>query len=988
MCQPAAHAPRGFLPRTLVASFVVVCWACSGRADRPDFETEVAPILVKRCLECHQQPDVAGGLNLTTRKGLLRGGESGAVIDSKKIEESILVQRVVDGEMPPEQHGRSRRLPESEIDVLRRWVRAGAEWPTNRTLDWFERTNEVRGGLDWWSFQKVTQPPVPPLSGRQVENPIDAFVFARLEANSMTPAPQADKRTLIRRLHYDLIGLPPSREQVEAFVADEDPDAWTRMIDRLLDQPQYGERWARHWLDVVRYADSYGYERDQEIPFAWKYRDWVVNALNDDIPYSDFIIDQLAGDEVADRDEQSVIATGFLRLGTWNDEPNDPRDYVYDRLEDVVHTTSSAFLGLTVKCARCHSHKFDPIRQQDYYRMASAFWAGPIQPRDRKWLGGPTPDELGSKDVSGWTDLSSLPPPLRLLRNGEREQPMGIVIPASLSTIPSLETEFSAPPKGAPTSHRRLQLAKWIANEKNPLTPRVLVNRLWQHHFGKAIVRTPNNFGYLSDPPTHPALLDWLAAEFVRCGGSIKQMHRLILTSETWRQSSIHPEQTRYHQLDAANRLWWRSELRRLDAESIRDSMLAASGELELKVGGPSFKPTISPEALEGLSRKSAAWQPSPPAEQNRRSLYAFLKRGLLPPMMTAFDLGDATASCGKRNVTTVPTQALAMMNNRFVHERGLRLARDAVANANEPKGQVDRIYSSILRRRPTKHEIERSLRHIVTQRETYWRAITKNNSDDAIRHRLTESLMLHLRADQAITDDHQRVTKVVDLSPGASHALQDDPQRRPRFRREGFGGHPTILFEGGRSFLKLSHSPIDQQEFTIIVVANDLGTDGHREIISNWSAGKNVGTSIFLGLTGEKTVRLSDAFASAGELRDRHRAFVLSAVNGRGRAAVYQNGLEIAAMNKTLPERKLDTEWVIGQQGNIDGEFWRGGVAEIRVYGRALSDEERQAVERQLGDRYGLEIASIQENPSPELLALASLCHVLFNSNEFLYVD
>jgi hypothetical protein len=710
------------------ASWLLACLLCtsSAAAVSPDFEAEIAPVLVGRCVECHRQPDPAGGLLLTTRDGVLGGGESGSAVDLSSPADSYLLERVHDGEMPPEQQGRPQTLDDVEIRLLEQWIAAGAPWPPGRKLDLLERTTELRAGRDWWSLQPIIKPAIPRLSKlNQPRNAIDAFVLARLEANDMSPAPPADKRTLLRRLYYDLIGLPPTAGQIAAFVNDDDPDAWCKVIDQLLAMPQYGERWARYWLDLARYADTSGYERDQEKLFAWKYRDWVVKAFNDDMRYDQFIIEQIAGDEIAGRSEKSVIATGFMRLGTWNDEPNDPLDYQYDRLEDQVHTTASAFLGLTVKCARCHTHKFDPIAQEDYYRMASAFWAGPIAARDRKWLGGPSAGELGYEDVLGWSDLTANPSPLHLLKNGQREHPMQVIVPASMSLIPSLQREFDVPPEASKSSLRRLQLARWIADPANPLTPRVLVNRLWQHHFGQAIVRTPNNFGFLADPPTHPQLLDWLAAEFIESDGSFKHLHRLILKSQTWRQSSLHPRSEPYRERDSANRLWWRAERRRLDAESLRDSMLTASGELDLVVGGVSFRPTLSPAALEGLSRKSDAWQASPPEDQKRRSIYMYFKRGLLPPMMTAFDLCDATLSCGKRDVTTVPTQALALLNNRFVHERSAHLAALIVASESNRAAQVEQSWLRVLKRRPGERELELSLHHLAVQQ----RALTSNGA-------------------------------------------------------------------------------------------------------------------------------------------------------------------------------------------------------------------------------------------------------------------
>lgn len=685
-----------------------------------DFEADIAPILVKRCVECHQANNVSGGLLLTSHAGLLAGGDSGAVVDLASPGESYLLERVTIGEMPPPEKGHSRQLPLAEIELLQRWLEAGAQWPEDRELDWLERTTELRAGRDWWSLQPISMPEPPTLVNLpQPENPIDAFILARLEQHDLLPSPQADRSVLLRRLTYDLVGLPPTATQIADFVQDRSPDAWEKVIDRLLASPQYGVRWARFWLDLARYADTSGYERDQEKPYAWKYRDWVIKAFNDDMPYQQFVIEQLAGDELENSTEQSVIATGFLRLGTWNDEPNDQEDYQYERLEDLVHTTTTAFLGLTVKCARCHTHKFDPIEHEDYYRVASAFWPGPILARDRAWLGGPSPQEMGVENVLAWTDITTTPSALHLLKNGDRKQPQQTVEPASLSCVPAMYRTFDPPSAGAKTSGRRLQLAKWIADAKNPLTWRVVVNRIWQHHFGEAIVRTPDNFGFLADPPTHPELLDWLAADFVS-HGSFKRLHKLILTSQTWRQASLHPEQDTYALVDSANRLWWRAERRRLDAEALRDSMLAVTSELDLSLGGKCYRPTLASEALDGLSMKSAAYEASPIDEQKRRSIYGYLQRSLLPPLLTAFDLCDATGPTGQRAVTLVPTQSLALLNNPFVHDRSQKLSETILAEAMEPVEQAQLAWRAIIRRAPSHSELDASVQHIVEQREAF----------------------------------------------------------------------------------------------------------------------------------------------------------------------------------------------------------------------------------------------------------------------------
>ena len=711
--------------RTSIAFALAIVVPVGANAAGPDFEKEVAPILIRRCLECHTGAEPAGNLDLSNAPSLRAGGDSGDVIDPK---ESVLLHRVNDGEMPPRKQGKSQALPPGEIDVLRKWIAAGASWPQGRTLDIYEVTTDVRGGRDWWAFQPVKRVPPPPTAS----NPIDGFIRKNLDDRGWQPAPEADRRTLIRRLSFDLIGMPPTFDEIEEFEKETQPDAYERLVDRLIASPHYGERWARHWLDVARYADTCGYERDQTKLHAWKYRDWVVEALNADKPFDRFILEQLAGDELSDRSESTVTATGFLRLGTWNDEPNDANEYKYERLEDIVHATTTAFLAITVKCARCHDHKFDPITQKDYYRTAAAFWAGPIEPAAREHLGGPTREQLGF-DVLGWTDRNSTPPPLRLLKKGDPTRPTDVVPFGFLSLAPSLNRAFPWPPQGAKTTGRRLALARWIADPNNPLTARVWVNRLWHHHFGAGLVRSPDNFGFTGEKPTHPELLDWLASEFVRNGWKSKPIHRLIVTSATYKQTSIHPHQEIYAAKDAGNRLWWRADRRRLDAESLRDSLLFASQQLDLSNrGGPSFVPEISPEALEGWSRKGAEWKPSPAEEQRRRTLYMFVKRGLLSPTLTVFDTPDTTLPCGQRDVTTVAPQALAMLNNNFIHQQSSALAKRATAGAANETQIVQRAWRFALGRDPRATEQNFALDHLAAQTQ---RLGTKEKAIESLCH-------------------------------------------------------------------------------------------------------------------------------------------------------------------------------------------------------------------------------------------------------------
>ena len=415
--------------------------------EETDFERDVAPLLVQRCLECHSSVDPSGGLDLTNYQTLMRGGDSGLAIEST-LDSSLLVKRLVSGEMPPEKNGKSQALTELELAVFRSWNAAGAKWPDGRVLDPFERTTAKRAGRDWWAWQPMKMPLLGSLSNGS--NSIDQLIQQKLTEQQLSLAPPADRRTLLRRVTFDLIGMSPSAEEVSAFEQDASIDAYERVVDRLLESKHFGERWARHWLDLVRFAETNGYERDAVKPNAWRYRDWIIEAINSDIPYDQFVTEQLAGDEIPNRSEASVIATGFLRLGTWDDEPNDPSEYQYERLEDMVHTTTTAFLGMTVKCARCHDHKFDAIPQTDYYRIAAAFWGGPVAHRKREWNGGPTREELGY-DVLGWTDLGREPPSLHLLKKGDVHRPMQVVAPGALSGSADLDRVFAPSPPEAKT---------------------------------------------------------------------------------------------------------------------------------------------------------------------------------------------------------------------------------------------------------------------------------------------------------------------------------------------------------------------------------------------------------------------------------------------------------------------------------------------------------------------------------------------------------
>ena len=950
----------------------------------PDtFEDEVAPLLIERCIECHRGSSPSGGLDLSTAAGITHESDSGHTILPGLVSESYLMSRIRDGEMPPPERGQPRPLSEDQIRIFSSWIEKGATWPEGRTLDLYERTTATRGGRDWWSFQPITNATPPSVSDAEdVRKPIDAFIQSRLTERGWIAAEAADRRTLVRRMSIDLTGLPPTFEQINDFVTDRSPHAYENLVNRLIASPAFGEKWGRHWLDVVRFAETSGYERDQVKPQAWRYRDWVVRAINEDLPFDQFVTHQLAGDEIADADRDSVTATGFLRLGTWNDEPNDPEEYQYDRLEDLVHSTSVAFLAMTVKCARCHDHKFDPIPQDDYYGFASAFWAGPIKSRDRALLGGPTQAEL-KYDVLGWTDLGRRGPELQLLKNGDPKRPLYEVSPHNLTLAAALPSTMQPPPKSAATTTRRLQMASWITARKNPLTARVIVNRIWSQYFGKGLVSTVDNFGFAGQKPSHPELLDWLANELIESGWSLKHVHRLILESHAYRQASRHPDEQQYRLSDPSNSLLWMREMHRLDAEGLRDALLVASRSLNRQMYGESFRPTIAGEVLEGLSRKASAWTPSPASEQDRRSLYIFSQRSLLVPFMTTFDFCDTVRPCGQRSESTVAPQALTLMNAPFVHRQSELIAEQISKRTESVEAQVRHAFEQILSRSPTHDELRMGVLHIRQQAEL--RARPSSDAGNGESESVIDAA-IHLRADRGVTvDAGKRVSRWTGIAGEFLISEQPDLESRPKLIKDGFNGHPVIRFDGINDFLHVPGQVLESQEFTILAVASDRAPAGHRELFSNWDGSEgNAGSSLFVGMTGRNKLRLSDAFSGVGQIENRSSAFVLTAINSSSNAILEVNGVRVAEAGRSLPNRNLTTRYVIGQQGDINGEFWNGDVAELVVVPRALSENELRPVTRSLATRYGINI------PRPAVRAdgLASLCHVLLNTNEFLYVD
>jgi mono/diheme cytochrome c family protein len=675
------------------------------------FENQIRPILANNCFRCHGPEKHRSNLRLDSRAAVLAGGDSGPAVVPGKPDDSPMIKAVNyrDLEMPP-----GKRLSKKEVAALTEWVKIGAPWPASGVTEVQppgpQGLKIAAADRQYWAFQPVARPTPPAAVRGDCENPIDAFVARKLEEKGLHFAPPTSRRELIRRAYFDLIGLPPTPEQVDAFVADPSPRAYEQLIDRLLAMPQYGERWARHWLDVVRFAQTTGYERDSEKPLAWRYRDYVIAALNEDKPYDRFIEEQLAGDELAPVTDASITATAFYRLGVWDDEPDDKRQAVFDELDDMLSTTGTAFLGLTLGCARCHDHKFDPISQEDYYSMLAFL-------RNVKPYSDPSKSRENTaqvKLVAGGRTLAvvesgPVPGPTQMLIRGSAAAPGREVLPRFLPAL--CKSDAAAVPHlpgAAPTAKttgRRAVLAKWVASRDNPLTARVIVNRLWQHHFGRGIVATPSDFGHTGLPPTHPELLDWLASEFSDGGWKLKRVHKLIMLSRTYQQSSRVSDE-RAVAVDPGNTLLWRQNLRRLEAEAIRDSILAISGQLNLKMGGRGIFPALSKEVLSTQSRPGLGWDTSSKEEQARRSVYIFVKRTLGVPLLETFDVASADSPTAARTTTTIAPQALLLLNSSFVEEQADALAARLLQEEGaQPAAYVERLFRLALGRPPTSAE-------------------------------------------------------------------------------------------------------------------------------------------------------------------------------------------------------------------------------------------------------------------------------------------
>jgi hypothetical protein len=665
------------------------------------FEKNVRPVLVEKCIRCHGPQKSSGGLRLDSRRGLMKGGDTGMVIKPGRPADSRLIQAVRRHEdvkpMPPD-----KPLLPAVVADLERWVAGGAAWPDVVTV-----TTQRH-----WAFEPVRSPAPPVAFG---SNPIDAFLAVKHQEKGLTPTARADLRTLLRRVTFDLRGLPPTPEAMQELVDDPAPGAFARAVDRLLASPQYGEKWGRHWLDVVRYADTAGETADYPVPDAWRYRNYVIHAFNADKPYDEFLREQIAGDILAarlpagtppQRYAELITATGYIAIA---------RRFGYDVLhdhfltiEDTIDTLGKSALGLTLGCARCHDHKYDPITTADYYALYGIFdstrYPFPGCEKDKG------PRDLmplapgGDKPVAGraaYAVTEASPHNVRQHRRGDPESP-GPEIPRRFLQL------FGGQPVPPGAGSGRLLLAQWLTDPKNPLTARVMINRIWQGHFGTGLVKTANDFGTRGTPPSHPELLDYLAQRFIDSGWSIKAMHRLIVLSDAYQRSAAGSD-ARGDGIDPDNTYLWKFPRRRLSAEELRDALLAVSGDLDLSPGEGHPFPDASKWGFTQHAPFLAVY------DHNRRSVYLMTQRIRRHPFLALFDGADANSSTASRFTTTVPTQALFFLNDPFVHARAASLAGRLMPLSDS--GRLDRACRLLFGRGATAADQERANRFLEIYR-------------------------------------------------------------------------------------------------------------------------------------------------------------------------------------------------------------------------------------------------------------------------------
>ncbi len=763
------------------------------------FEKHIRPVLSQKCYGCHstESGKTKGGLLLDTREGIRAGGDTGHAVVPGNLKDSLLIKAMSytdkDIAMPPKKEG--GKLPDDVIAKFTQWIQMGAPDPRENTAGKIvvRKTWDLEEGRKFWAFQPPKAVAAPAVKDATwPRGDVDRFLLAAMEAKGLHPVTDADKATLIRRVYFDLIGLPPRPEEVDAFVKDNSPNAYAKIVDRLLASPQFGERWGRHWLDVARYAESSGKERNYTFPTAWRYRDWVIAAMNADKPYDQFIREQIAGDllphSTPEQRDQLLIATGFLAIGTKSLNEKNRELFRMNMVDEQIDTTTRAVLATTVACARCHDHKFDPIAQKDYYAMAGIFKSSetyfgvegnaknkngsPLIPLSTvEKMPAPSPGvvatspaptapkmdfkqklaRLERRNPKAAERVKSLPP-------AKQEQAMERIMARIAEKIPANKNAYAAPanpstktecmgvlearpgdarllvrgeidqpadmiprgvvpvltsgtlPKIPGTASGRLELANWLTAPTNPLTARVMVNRVWQHLFGEGIVGTADNFGTTGEKPRNPALLDALAVQFMRDGWSVKTFIRSIVQTRAYQLGSA--SDSKAMSIDPDNHLLWRQAPRRLDAEAIRDAMLAASGQLDVTPPQGSFVATVG-EAYVGRGVKPEAFTNY---ESHKRSVYLPIVRDSVPEVLDLFDFAEPSLVIASRDVTNVPSQALYLMNNRFVREQADALAQRVLAAPLDFPGRINLAHQLTLGRAATTSEFQRAHAYLLSE--------------------------------------------------------------------------------------------------------------------------------------------------------------------------------------------------------------------------------------------------------------------------------
>jgi len=1074
------------LTRTLLAcfstfAFVVSVLICEiavtappiSDADMRFFENKVRPLLAEKCWGCHGDEKQSGNLRLDSLAAMLQGGESGPSLVPGQEDESLVIQaiRYESIEMPP-----SKPLAQDEIVVLSSWVAKGAPWPGSDpgTVS-KERATFDQEDLQWWAIQPVGEISIPVVSldadaGKWARNAIDHFTVERMQSNGLSPAMEADKVALVRRLYFDVLGLPPRLEQVEAFLGDNVPDAYERLVDTLLDSRGYGENAARLWLDLVRYADSDGYRADGFRPDAWRYRDYVIKSFNDDKPYDRFVQEQIAGDELFPGDLEARVALGYLRhwVYEWNirDAPGQWNTIV----EDITDTTSDVFMGLGLQCAKCHDHKFDPLLRKDYFRLRAFF--APLLPEQAIIA---TQDELDEFEAKqNWwvtkvsefqTELDQIEAPFREklknraidrfpeeiqaiarkpseqqtpyekqlahlvylqveaeykgleaeLKSTDKERslelrrkiealdeirPKSLPIAMSVRDIGPIAPPTFIPKRlgnpiepGFPTilaetqvtiehlpsvpqsTGRRAALAEWLTQPSNPLTARVMVNRIWQSHFGHGLAANASDFGKLGEPPSHPDLLDWLAGQFIKDGWRLKSLHRLILNSATYRQSSNHALASKYQAIDPANRYYWRGETKRLSAEKIRDSILAVTGQLNDVSSGPALLP-----------------------DTTCRTIFTRVMRNSPDELLDSFDLPLFFSSNASRNTTTTPVQSLMLINSEMMLAHARKLAKLVSGDSSDLTRQVITAWSRVYGRPPEPDELQRSIEFI--QLQTKLIAAMQAKQDGQV----IETAKIPYRSGQAV--------RFVASNPELKLSIPNAPGMDV--------GDFTV-----ETFFQLRS--VDEAAAVRTLVGKWDGQRTH----SGWSFGVTghgsrrkpqtlvlqiVGT-VADGSTSEKTI-FSDQHIEINKPYYASASVRLARDGKLGQVNFYLKDLSnddepllVAEVeHEVVGAFSNDAPLTIGGLSGDRPRTFDGLIDDVRFIGDALtSDQLLYAVERTIPKTIGYwqfesdpgvvrnstgDLHHIQANGksivrlTPSEAALVDFCHSLLNSNEFLYVN